>query len=66
MSLKQTNQILREQFKKESRRHGFTENGLLAVKQNLAIPTIVRIANARLYNLRNSVQVFHMHTDDLV
>jgi len=67
MSLKQSNQTLmmREQYKRDSRMHGFTDAGMRIVRQNKAIPDIVAIANKKLYNLRNSVQVFHVHTNDL-
>lgn len=57
--------MLREKYIKDSRMHGFTEAGLRIVKANSAVAAIVSIANQKLYNLRNSVQVFYVHSNDL-
>ena len=40
--------------------HGFTEDAIKVVRDCNLLKMIVSVANKKLYNLRNNVQVYHI------
>jgi len=56
---------IKEMMTPKQRTHGFTSSAFRTVKSNQLLSTIVNIANYNLYNLRNSVQIFHVKREQL-